>query len=29
MSVDLLAAWVRLTYARVRGEDPEPMSSAG
>ena len=23
MSVDLLAAWVRLTYARVRGEDPE------
>ena len=23
MSVDLLAAWVRITYARVRGEDPE------
>jgi len=23
MSVDLLAAWVRLAYARVRGEDPE------
>jgi hypothetical protein len=23
MSFDLLAAWVRLTYARARGTDPE------
>jgi hypothetical protein len=23
MSLDLFAAWVRLTYVRVRGDDPE------